>query len=164
MNEDFLLSLFFFNAPKLARNFAFPCLLSSINYPKHSEKLLIKFSIFPFPQTPLQKNKKISNHPSPNPPAIPTIANSFFAKSRLNPIHDLRVERIEAPRTQTPPPLEGGKEVSGDPLELQLEASSGTGSVKAARGRAQPEAAPASVDTGKPSTSRCVETKVRLTR
>lgn len=76
------------------QNFAFPCLLSLINYPKHwgkkiSEKLLIKFSIFPFSK----KKKNISDHPSPNPPAIPTTANSFFAKSRLNPIHDLRVSR-----------------------------------------------------------------------
>ena len=74
-------------------------------------------------------------------------------KSRSNPIHEPRFPRKVYRETHglclSPPPQ--NKERSA--LELpRLEATSGTRSIKAARGRAQPETAPANVDTGKPST------------
>lgn len=49
-------------------------------------------------------------------------------------------------------------------MELRLEATSGTRSIKAARGRAQPEAAPANVDTGKPSTLEMRGDKAKVER
>lgn len=129
---------------------------------KTSQKSLKKatkstFTIFPF-SLPLSKSLSkneiswiIPKCKSPQRFQRPLIPSS--RKSRSNPIHEPRFPRKVYRETHglclSPPPQ--NKERSA--LELpRLEATSGTRSIKAARGRAQPETAPANVDTGKPST------------